>query len=156
MQELSFSTLKHTRKAILSARKEDKLKMVNIVEHELKHGSAIRSMAHQRAFDESIIDLFYQQGFVDASFKSSAKSIPMEKNNVYASLTITKNNRISTVYNEVIKRPNRRGMVKIRVGDDDAWIIGTITKSNIGFEFRGQTSAGISSFAGDSLLSDLV
>lgn len=51
-----------------------------------------------------------------------------------------KSTRLSDLYSQVMARKNRIGLPHINIKFGNDWIIGKIGCSNVGYNFRGQTS----------------
>lgn len=67
----------------------------------------------------------------------------LEKNNAFsveADKKFMKSTKLSDLYEEIMSRENRVGLPHISIKFGSEWIVGKIGCSNIGYNFRGQTS----------------
>ncbi|MEE7625394.1 hypothetical protein V3O24_04410 [Methylobacter sp. Wu8] len=71
----------------------------------------------------------------------------MEKNNDFNigtnDIESLKNIKLSHVYWDVMRREKRTGLPRLYVKAGEHWIIGTVSRSNLGYDFRGQLSTDL-------------
>lgn len=150
LSEVKEYTIKKTLPltATCIANEELPYRMMSMAEKELEHCLSTKqtSKKHLKVTDRILTKDFIREGWVSEDLLPREEE--SEKNNYYIVTTDDLNDlkdvSLESAYNTVINRKDRRGITRLIVCCGEHWIKGTVAKSNLGFNFRGQVSTNLS------------